>query len=226
LLPREALLVTGDVDHADWNYTGLLGFVSRRRFALALSMLPKTRVGSLLELGYGSGVFSPLLAQRCERLYGIDVHEHDVAVAARLAEYGVNATLAQASAEALPFDDASMDAIVAISTFEFIPDVAKAAREIARVLTPSGVAIVVTPGNSPLIDLALKIATGEDAKRDFGDRRAAIVPGLRSALDVDRTTAFPPGAPIVPTLYTCLRLRRRVVEPRIISRAAFTRPYV
>ena len=59
LLPAKELITTGPVDHADWNYKPVLGWIERRRFKLALSMLPAPKSGRLLELGYGSGVFLP-----------------------------------------------------------------------------------------------------------------------------------------------------------------------
>lgn len=204
LLPRADLIATGDVDHASWNYDGLLGYVSRRRFALVRELLP-ARVRALLEIGYGSGVFMPELALHCERLSGIDVHERASDVAAVLAGHGVRAHLERGSVEALPYDAGTFDVAVAVSTFEFVADAPRAAREIARVLRPGGIAIVVTPCDHPLLDLALRLATGESAAADFGDRRRAIVPALANALVIERSAWFPTAWPL--PVYRALRLR-------------------
>jgi SAM-dependent methyltransferase len=204
LLPREALIKTGDVDHAHWNYDGLLGYVSRRRFALVRSLLPKRRVGKLLEVGYGSGVFFPELTKYAQRLYGADVHDRPADVTAVLARNGVLADLVTASAEALPYPDGLFDLIVAVSTFEFVPDAPKAIVELDRVLAPGGKIIVVTPGRSPLLDLALRIFTGESAKEDFGDRRALIVPALKAEMRIERSASFPRLSPV--PVYRALRL--------------------
>lgn len=184
----------------------MLGFVSRQRFRLVSSLLP-THVGALLELGYGSGIFMPELGRRCDRLFGIDVHDRASDVRTILERDGVDATLSQASAERLPFSDGSFDAVVAVSTFEFVPDLPRAAAELARVLAPGGVAIVVTPVESPLLDLALRVATGESAKDDFGDRRAGIVPALTAALREERSAWFPSPWPL--PIYRALRLRHK-----------------
>lgn len=205
LLPRDQLIVTSAVDHGAWNYDGILGFVSRQRFALVEALVPAC-VGSILEIGYGSGVFMPTLATKCERLFGVDVHDRALETTAALARNGIVATLSRASAEDLPFSDASIDAVVAVSTFEFIADIGGAAREIARVLRPDGIAIVVTPTDHPLLDLALHVATGESATRDFGERRKTIVPLLSSALELDRVERFPRFAPI--PIYRAYRFRR------------------
>ena len=68
LLPAEALMRTSEVDHADWNYRPLLGWVQGQRFAAVLSSLPAIRIQRLLEVGYGSGVFMPVLKSKCEEL--------------------------------------------------------------------------------------------------------------------------------------------------------------
>jgi ubiquinone/menaquinone biosynthesis C-methylase UbiE len=207
LLPREALLKTGDVDHAAWNYDGLLGYVSRRRFALVRALLPKRRVGKLLEVGYGSGVFFPELAKHARRLYGADIHDRPADVTAVLAKNGILADLVTASAEELPYPDALFDLVVAVSTFEFVPDARKAIVELGRVLAPGGKIVVVTPGRSPLLDLALRIFTGESAKEDFGDRRALIVPALKSEMRIERSATFPRFSPV--PVYRALRLGKR-----------------
>jgi ubiquinone/menaquinone biosynthesis C-methylase UbiE len=210
LLPRQALLKTGDVDHAAWNYDGVLGYVSRRRFALVRSLLSRRRAGKLLEVGYGSGVFFPELAKHADRLYGADIHDRPVDVTAVLAKIGIPVELATAPAEALPYPDEMFDvvvAVVAVSTLEFVPDLRKAVNELARVLAPGGRVIVVTPGRSPLLDLALRIFTGESAAKDFGDRRERIVPTLTSEMKLDRSTYFPFRFPI--PIYRALRLVKR-----------------
>jgi ubiquinone/menaquinone biosynthesis C-methylase UbiE len=207
LLPRDQLVKTGEVDHADWNYDGILGFVSRQRYRLVIDLLPDRIVGKLLEVGYGSGVFLPELARHTRELFAGDVHTHGVEVTRALDYAGIHATLVEAPAEKLPFADETFDVVVAVSTFEFVTDVGNAIDEIARVLRPEGCAIVVTPGSSPLLDLALRIATGEDAKRDFGNRREAVVSTLTTRMKLDRMATFP--LPSGFTVYRALRLVKR-----------------
>jgi ubiquinone/menaquinone biosynthesis C-methylase UbiE len=207
LLPRDQLVKTGDVDHADWNYGGLLGFVSRARFRLVVDLLSERSVDTLLEVGYGSGVFLPELARHARHVFGADIHPHAVEVTQVLDRAGVYATLVEAPAEQLPFAAGTFDAVVAVSTFEFVSDAGVAIDEIARVLRPGGCAIVVTPGASPLLDLALRIATGEDAKRDFGGRREAVVSTLTAHMKLDRMACFPFSAGV--TVYRALRLVKR-----------------
>ncbi len=154
LLPRQALLKTGDVDHAAWNYDGLLGYVSRRRFALVRSLLPERRTGKLLEVGYGSGVFFPELAKHADQLYGADIHQQTAEVTAVLAKAGIHAQLVTASAEALPFPDAHLRCDRRREHFRVLSRrQAAPSTSLARVLGPRRPVIVVTPGHSPLLGL-------------------------------------------------------------------------
>ncbi|HEV2740709.1 MAG TPA: class I SAM-dependent methyltransferase [Candidatus Elarobacter sp.] len=190
LLPADALIRTGPVDHADWNYRPLLGTVSRARFRLALSLLP-ARVDAILELGYGSGVFVPSLAARARHVAGFDVHDRAGAVAAVLRARGIEADLRTGDGRALPFADGAFDAVVAVSALEFVEDLDGVCAQVVRVLRPGGTFVVVTPGESPLLDRALRLATGKDARTDFGDRRSRVEPALRRAFRVRRERAFP-----------------------------------
>jgi ubiquinone/menaquinone biosynthesis C-methylase UbiE len=209
LLPPEALIPTGPVDHADWNYRRLLGWIQRRRFQLVCQLLPPGRVDRLLEIGYGSGVFLPELARRCGELHGIDIHPHAAAVSQRLQEHGVTAQLVQGSAEAMPYAAHYFDCLVAVSSLEFIPEIAAAAQQMQRVLRPDGCLVLVTPGDSPLADLGLRILTGKVAREDYEDRRQRLMSALTSRFAVDARCAFPRMHVHLLRLYTALRMKPR-----------------
>jgi ubiquinone/menaquinone biosynthesis C-methylase UbiE len=205
LLPRDLLVRTGPVDHADWNYKGVLGWVQQQRFRLVLRLMGADRFPRLLELGYGSGVFLPELARHAGEVSGVDIHDKTVEVTAALAKDGVSATLKQGVGEKLPFGDASFDAVVAVSVLEFVDDMDQTARELRRVLTPGGSLFVITPGQSPVVDLGLRVLTGKSAKQDFGNKRERVIPALEQTFRVARRIEFPRVAPGV-KLYTALRL--------------------
>ena len=207
LLPREALLRSGAVDHADWNYRPILGWIRQLRFRLVNSLLPGEPVPRLLEIGYGSGIFMPQLSRKCLELYGVDVHAREADVARILESHGVRAALYSCGVEYLPFEDGVIDAIVAVSSLEFVEDIDLAAREMSRVLRRGGDLIMVTPGRSPLLDAGLKLLTGESAEQDCGGRRAALMPALLRYFRVDRTRSFPVAFGSK-GLYTAVRLRK------------------
>jgi SAM-dependent methyltransferase len=206
LLPPEALLKTGEVDHAHWNHRRVIGAIQRLRYKLVLSLLGSSKFNKLLEVGYGSGVFMPELSPRCEELYGIDIHSMSNDVATVLAKHDVTANLFTASVTELPFEDRYFDGVVTVSSLEFVEDIDRACREIKRVLSPDGVFVVITPGYSRLVDLGLKVLTGEDPKKDFGERREKIIPALLKHFVEERRILRPQFINSVVHLYTGLRL--------------------
>jgi SAM-dependent methyltransferase len=206
LLPPEALLKTGEVDHANWNHRPVIGAIQRLRYKLVLSLLGASKFEKLLEVGYGSGVFMPELSRRCEELYGIDIHRMSEDVTGVLANHDVKANLFTASVTELPFEDRFFDGVVTVSSLEFVEDIDRACREIKRVLSPDGVFVVITPGYSRLVDLGLKVLTGEDPKKDFGDRREKIIPALLKHFVLEKQLLRPHFINSVVHLYTGLRL--------------------
>lgn len=211
LLPPTSLVQTSEVDHADWNYRPLLGAVQRARFRLVLSLLGQARCDTILEIGYGSGVFMPELAARSRRLIGVDPHPRNREVTAALANVGIEAELHSCSAESLPVANASCDAIVAVSALEYVPDADVAAREICRVLRPGGVLVFVTPSHSPIWDLALRLSTGESPSQ-YGDRRQRLVPTLLEHMQVATERGFPRFLGRNLRLYTGYRLAPRATR--------------
>lgn len=217
LLPRDALVKTGDVDLADWNYQGILGYVIRRRYTLLLDLLPNVPVERILEVGYGSGIFLPELAHRCTELHGADVHAHHEEVAAILAErLDVLATLKSAPAERLPYGDGYFDIVIAVSTLEFVADLSAVVSEFERVLKPAGRIIVITPVENLALDLLGSVIARHDVRKDFGDKRAEIVSTLTRELALERLVGFPTtGFPI----YKGLSLARKGELPLAVKRS-------
>lgn len=206
LLPREALVATGRFDHADWNYGRRLGWLQRKRFELVLALMGDARFERLLEIGYGSGVFMPELKTRCRALFGADPHPREREVGEVLAKHGVEATLASAGATELPFEDAMFDGVVTVSALEYVEDLPAACRELKRVLAPGGALFVVTPGHSRLLDLVLRVMTGEDPEENYGDRRQRLIPTLREHFRVDAQRVYPPVVGRIVPVYHALRL--------------------
>jgi SAM-dependent methyltransferase len=92
---------------------------------------------------------------------------------------------------ALPFPNASFSRVVVIDVHEHIEDTDAMNREIARVLQPSGIAIVTTPnGNASLPVVRLKHLVGMDA-RSYGH----LVIGYRK----EELAAMMRGAGLEPT---------------------------
>ncbi len=95
--------------------------------------------GRVLELGAGTGVNLDLYPDAVEDLVMIEPDPHMAKrLRARLVESARSATVVEAPAERLPFEDDSFDAAVATLVLCTIPDPAAALAEAARVLKPGG----------------------------------------------------------------------------------------
>ena len=205
LLPRDALVKTNELDQADWNFRPVLGWVQRLRLRCVASVLASSpRASRLLEVGYGSGVFLPELARYTDDAFGADVHRNGAAVTATLAGHGCAARLLTASAGALPYRDGSFDTVVTVSTLEFVPDVAAAVGELVRVTAPGGRLVIVTPGQSRLLDLGLRILTRERAEATFEGRRSLVVPAVERSARILEVRTLPVGIGRLLPLYRVL----------------------
>lgn len=204
LLPREDLVKTNPLDQGDWNYRPLLGYIQRLRLRAVAAAVARSPRGHLLEVGYGSGVLLPELARHCDTLVGIDLHPAATTVCSHLAGVGVSANLLCGSAPELPFPAGTFDTVVTVSTLEFVPDVPAAVRELARVTRPGGHLVVVTPGQSKLLDLGLRLLTRERAEDTFEGRRRYVEPAVRAAARMIDAFALPPGAGRLLPLYRVL----------------------
>ncbi|MDZ4733437.1 MAG: methyltransferase domain-containing protein [Nitrospirota bacterium] len=118
----------------------------------------------VLDLGSGTGYPALLGAQTVGpsgSVIGLDLAEQMLAVAQRKARaLGLaNVTFRTGDVTALPFEADSFDAITSRFCLMFLPEISKAAAEIARVLKPGGwVAIAVwsAPEKNPSIGLSME----------------------------------------------------------------------
>src|SRR3954469_1791066 len=109
-----------------------------RLIADGTELRPGTR---LLEVGCGVGAVLAVLGQEFPgvRLSGVDIEPAQLAFAhEHLRRAGVDATLCQADALALPFEDESFDHVWMMWLLEHIRDAPAALREAKRVLVPHG----------------------------------------------------------------------------------------
>jgi len=111
----------------------------------ALEAAPGSR---LADVGFGGGVGIELLLERVGpdgHVDGVDRSETMMDAAHRRFRDALTAgrlSLFQASMEYLPLADASLDGVITLNTFYFLPDLGRAAAEFARVLRPGGRLVV------------------------------------------------------------------------------------
>ncbi len=109
----------------------------------------------VLDFGCGHGMASVVLARRGARVTAFDLSPGYLQEARRRsAANDVGGAFVQADGERLPFADASFDRVWGNAVLHHL-DLTTAARELARVLAPGGLAVFCEPwGENPLLNLA------------------------------------------------------------------------
>jgi SAM-dependent methyltransferase len=153
------------------------------------SLAPGTR---LLEVGCGAGAVLTVLGQEFPgvRLSGVDREPKQLAFARdHLQRSGVEATLVEADAFALPFDDESFDHVWMMWFLEHLADPVAALREARRVLVRGGAITAIEVDYStfralppsPAIDVLRRAMVGAMSAAGWSDAGTRLPGWLREA---------------------------------------------
>jgi ubiquinone/menaquinone biosynthesis C-methylase UbiE len=106
--------------------------------------------GRVLEVGVGSGLNLPLYGSSARSIIALEPSSELLRMARRRGETAsVPVTFLEASAEAVPLDNGSVDTVVTTWTLCSIPDAPRALAELRRVLKPNGALLFVEHGRAP-----------------------------------------------------------------------------
>lgn len=168
-------------------FAGTAGAMRRRALSLLAAAWRRRdhRGARVADIACGSGAFLRDLARTFPRarLAGVDLSAAYLAEARRRS--GVTA-LVQAKAEALPFADASLDAVTCVYLFHELPPKVRpmVAAEIARVLAPGGLlafADSIQPADEPRLARLLEVFPAYFHEPYYADYAAADLPVLFGA---------------------------------------------
>jgi ubiquinone/menaquinone biosynthesis C-methylase UbiE len=101
-----------------------------------------------MDVGCGPGVMVEELLERGFEVWGIDVSEPMIEfgkIRASKLQLGRNCHLSVGDVENLAFPDGYFNAVICMGVFEYLPSHVPAIREIYRVLSPGGIAIISLP---------------------------------------------------------------------------------
>lgn len=105
--------------------------------------------GRVLEIGSGSGLNLPFYGARVREILALEPSPNLLALARNAPQSAMPVQFIEASAEAIPLDDGSVDTVVTTWTLCTIPGAAAALSEMRRVLKPGGKLLFVEHGRSP-----------------------------------------------------------------------------
>lgn len=119
----------------------------------------------VLDLGCAGGFMAEAMAARGAGVTGIDPAEGAIQAARDHAQaQGLKINYDVGTGEALPYADASFDAVVCVDVLEHVADLAKVLAEVARVLRPGGMFLFDTINRNPIARFAT-ITIAEDLLR-------------------------------------------------------------
>lgn len=129
-------------------YVDCFNYSRHRLDALLEHLLPApTTAIDLLDVGCGTGHHMQRYARLGYRVSGVDGSDEMLRHARA---NNRSADIRKSDVDALPFEDASFDVVIAIEVLRYLPDASRAIAEMHRVLRPRGVALVTA---SPLLSL-------------------------------------------------------------------------
>lgn len=166
----------------------------RSSYELLVDDAVPARDGTILDLACGDGFLLAMLAHRyqCAQLIGVDISEPELD-AARARELPSNVALVEARVEALPFADATIDAVVCHMALMLFDDAAVVLREMARIIRSGGVFAAVlgpAPGSSELLARFGAFLREAEAAENLGpllvgDKATFTAETLRALFDGD-----------------------------------------
>jgi SAM-dependent methyltransferase len=211
LLPRRELVPKPAADDPiDYYYRLPTARIYRARLRLASHLLGAETYDSILEVGYGSGVFLPELARRSRRLAGIDLHGESASVDEMLERLGLEADLRDASLFEMPFADGEFDGLVCLSVLEHIVELDAALDEFRRVLRPDGIAVLGFPVRNPVTDTFFRAVGYNPREIHPSSHRDILTAAHRHpGFAVEREERYPRRAPLDLAGYAGVRCRAR-----------------
>lgn len=125
--------------YARWRATTLGGITERVESKVVFDLAGTLHGKHVLDVGTGDGTYAIEAAARGAVVTALDLQQEMLDAAhARAVARGVEVTIRQGRAEALPFDDCSFNVVFAVTVLCFVTDDQGAVREMARVLKPGG----------------------------------------------------------------------------------------
>ncbi len=210
-LPDQTRLTRIDEhDPLPYYYSPFTGWIYRARLEAALSLLEGGGDALCLEVGYGSGILLPELARRYPKLAGVDFHRRGNVVRAMLDHQDLRVPLAVGDIAALPLPSGSCGTVICLSVLEHLEaaGLRAAAREMARVLKPDGLAVAGFPVRNPVTDAFFRIAGF--APRDLHpSSHDDITAALGGCLQIEAWRTVPVGVPRSLASYWVCRARPR-----------------
>jgi len=130
----------------------------RAQLAIVISMLAGES-GRILDLGCAAGGEIPEFRADDFSVVGVDISSHMLKFASQRFASDPGVHFCRSDIDQLPFLSQSMDHVVCLGVFEYLPNYNPAVQEIRRVLRPGGLAIFAIPSRISQCELGERFAS-------------------------------------------------------------------
>jgi SAM-dependent methyltransferase len=162
--------------------------------AAAVDWILPDRVGTVVDLGAGTGALARLLIDRADEVIAV---EPDNRMRAVLTESVPGVWAVAGRGESMPLPDAGADAVIASSSWHWM-DPVPALTEVGRVLVPGGALAAVWSGpdpESPLLSQARALLGGDGPATLDEQERVELDKALNDRSATVQALEIPPGVP-------------------------------
>jgi SAM-dependent methyltransferase len=162
--------------------------------SVAVDWVLPARLGTIVDLGAGTGGLTRLLVGRAEEVVAVEPDDRMREVLIESVD-GVRAVAGRG--DSIPLPDASVDAVLASSSWHWMETV-PTLLEVGRVLVPGGTLAAMWSGPDPetgLIAQARELLAGEGSTDIDDERRSELSASLGNQNALDQGLEIPPGVP-------------------------------
>lgn len=180
-----------------------------KRLKLALECIPSgEQYNTILDMGYGGGIFFPELYIRCKRLYGMDTfgEEGKEKVKNMMERENIDAELVTGSMTKTPFQDNFFDVVFCISALEHLEpeELETAILEIKRITKKNGLIILGFPSGRKLMQIYCMLVQRNFHFDFHRSDHKLIIKNVENNLAIENTKKFFKFLPI----YYVLKCRK------------------
>ena len=200
LLPYREYAGVDRSDPLRFYFWPVIGTMYCRRIELCLAQC--TGGSRVLEIGFGSGITFPNLAEIYEEIYGLDLSAPVENVAALFRAKQINTHLQNGSVLSMPYENDFFDTVLLISILEHLkPDEQSPAfREIRRVLKPGGQAVYGVPIDRRFMTCMFGLL-GCDIRQHHFSTEKDVFNAADSVLDKVRVVRMQSSPPLFGAVY-------------------------
>jgi ubiquinone/menaquinone biosynthesis C-methylase UbiE len=171
LLPYREYKGVGKIYSVIFYYLPVFGAMYRKRVELCLAQCKGG--GSILEVGFGSGLTFLNLNDLYQKIYGLDLTCDVNIVKEVFAARGIFPDLRNGNVLNMPYEDNQFDTVLSISILEHLkPDeLQQAFKEIHRVLKPGGQVVYGVPVERPFMVFMFRLLGYDIRQHHFSTER-------------------------------------------------------